>query len=280
MSLIDAHAHVWTADFARYPLAPGYTLDDVRPASFTLDDFFRHARPHGVERVNLVQSRFHGFDNSFLLDTIAVNKTICVGTAVIDVHQPHPDRQMAELAEHGIRAFRIHPRLSQMPPERWLQPAGYQAMFAAAARLNLGISCLIDPDCLPELERLCDRYGETPVIIDHLCRIGADGVLRSRDVDALCAMSRHPRAMVKVGGFYPLGAQSPPYADLVPLIERVVEAFGAQRCMWESDCPYQVQQHNYLQSVNLIQSGCLFLSERDKISLLQKTAEAFYFAPI
>ena len=35
MSFIDAHVHVWTDDFARYPLAPGYRVEDMKPPTFT-----------------------------------------------------------------------------------------------------------------------------------------------------------------------------------------------------------------------------------------------------
>lgn len=278
MSIIDAHSHVWSADLVRYPIAPGYTADEIRPIAFPLEELFRHAAPHGVERVNLIQSRFHGFDNRTITDAIAESKGRCVGTAVIDVHAPHPDREMLDLARLGIRAFRIHPRLSKRPASQWLQPSGYETMFAAGARHNLAISCLIDPDCLPELDRMCRRFPETPVIIDHLCRVGADGEIREADIASLCAMACHPRLYMKIGGFYVLGKKSPPYDDLLPLIERVIAAFGSQRCMWESDCPYQVASHQYADSLNVIRQRCPFLTESDREWLLRRTAETVLFA--
>lgn len=276
LSIIDAHSHVWSNDLFRYPLAAGYTLDDIRPAAFTLDDFWSHAKPHGVERVNLIQSRFHGFDNRTVVDAVAASKGACVGTAVIDVHQPEPDRAMIDLAGHGIRAFRIHPRLSQRPPAEWLRPAGYDRMFAAGARHNLFMSCLIEADAFAELDRQCDRFPETPVVIDHLGRIGLDGVIRASEIDALCSLARHPRLYIKVGGFYAL-SKTPPYDDLIPVIERVIAAFGARRCMWESDCPYQVHGHRYVDSIDVIQNRCPFLSDDDKEWLLRGTAETTLF---
>ena len=44
----------------------------------------RHAEPAGVAKVNLIQISFYGFDNSFMLDTIAQDPEKFVGTAVID----------------------------------------------------------------------------------------------------------------------------------------------------------------------------------------------------
>jgi predicted TIM-barrel fold metal-dependent hydrolase len=150
-------------------------------------------------------------------------------------------------------------------------------MFAAGARNKQAMSCLIDPDALPELDRRCKKFPDTPVIIDHLCRIGADGTVADRDVDALCAMARYPRVMVKVGAFYALGKKKPPYTDLAPLIQWVVKAFGARRCMWESDCPFQVAEHRYQDSIDLVRTKLDFLTADDRDWLLRRTAEEFFF---
>ena len=149
---------------------------------------------------------------------------------------------MLALARGGILAFRIRgkstrPSLGDGP--RWLDHEGYERMFQAAADHRLALSFLMSPPDLPELDRMCRRYPETPVIIDHLCLIGRLGTFPEEQVAALCAMARHPAVMVKVGAFYALGAKKPPYLEQLPLIRRVVEAFGPERCMWESDCPLQ-----------------------------------------
>ena len=76
-----------------------------------------------------------------------------------------------------------------------------------------------------------------------------EGTIKDADVEALCALAKHPKVYVKVGAFYALGQKKPPYTDLAPLIRAVVKAFGACRCMWESDCPFQVVKDRYVDSV-------------------------------
>jgi predicted TIM-barrel fold metal-dependent hydrolase len=84
--------------------------------------------------------------------------------------------------------------------------------------------------------------------------------------------------MVKVGAFYALGKKKAPYTDLAPLIEKVVSAFGVERCMWESDCPFQVVGgHTYKDSIDLVKSRLTFLSDGDREWLLRKTAERVFF---
>jgi predicted TIM-barrel fold metal-dependent hydrolase len=268
----------------------------MKPPRFTPEDLFKHTKPNGVNRVVLIQMSYYtpqgkpsekdkSFNNDYMLHMIALHKDVFVGTAVIDPAGRAPDRLMTELAKQGVRAFRIYPGLEGgIKPntgtgERWLQADGYATMFAAGAKNNQAISCLINPDALPDLDRMCQKFPGTPVIVDHLCRIGADGTIRDRDVEALCAMARHKRVMIKVGAFYALGKKKAPYTDLAGLIEKVVKAFCPQRCMWESDCPFQVEEgHNYKDSIDLVRQRLDFLGAADREWLLRKTAEQFFFA--
>src|SRR5437763_12098573 len=82
--IIDAHAHVWSDDDARFPIAAGMRRPTDAPAAFTTDDLLRHMHTVGVSRVNLIQISFYGFDNTYMLEAIAQSPHLLVGTAVID----------------------------------------------------------------------------------------------------------------------------------------------------------------------------------------------------
>lgn len=279
MKYIDAHVHVWTPDTSHYPLAKGFKKQDMKPASFTPEELFKHTKPNGVDRINLIQMSYYGFDNSYMLDMIALHKGVFVGTAVVDPQADDVAKTMTALLKKGVKAFRIYPALVKAKVEKWLEPAGYAKMFAQAARNNQAISCLIDADALPEIDRMCKKYPGTPVIIDHLARIGTSGTVDDDAVKALCALAKHKKVMVKVGAFYALGKKKAPYTDLAGLIEKVVKAYGVERCMWESDCPFQVVEgHTYKDSIELVKSKLKFLSEGDREWLLRKTAEKFFFS--
>jgi predicted TIM-barrel fold metal-dependent hydrolase len=57
----------------------------------------------------------------------------------------------------------------------------------------------------------------------------------------------------------------------------VVKAFGANRCMWESDCPFQVVKDKYQDSLDLVRKRLDFLTDEDRDWLLRRTAEQFFF---
>ena len=62
MGYVDAHVHVGTPDTAHDSLAAGWKKEQMQSPSFTPEELFKHCRPAGVDRVNLIQTSFHGID--------------------------------------------------------------------------------------------------------------------------------------------------------------------------------------------------------------------------
>jgi predicted TIM-barrel fold metal-dependent hydrolase len=275
---IDAHSHVWTPVVDHYPLAEGFTVADMQPRSFTAEELLAVCEPCGVGRVNLIQMSYYAFDNAYMLDMIKAFPGRFVGTAIVDPLAADPAAAMRALQPKGVRAFRIQPKYSKQPSAHWLKPEGYKAMFAESERSGLVLSCLIDPQEMHEVDRMCRAYPHARVVIDHLARVGIDGTIRDADVQALCDLAQHPHVYVKVGAFYALGKKQPPYLDLAPLIRRVVQAFGSRRLMWESDCPFQVVDHKYEDSIALVRDRLDFLSDDDRRWMLGGTAERLLFS--
>jgi predicted TIM-barrel fold metal-dependent hydrolase len=273
---IDAHVHVWTPDVERYPLAAGFRKEEMKPASFTPEELFQHARPNGVTRITLIQMSFYGYDNSYMLDSMKKHPGVFSGVAVIDEND-RPAERMAELQKEGVRGFRIRP--GERKPDQWLAGDGMQAMWRKGAETGLNMCCLIDAVFLPSVDRMCREHSETPVVIDHFARIGVDGTIRKSDLDNLCSLAKHKNVTVKVSAFYALGKKEDPYLDLIPMIRQVFDAYGPERLMWASDGPFQVvPPHTYQPSIDLVRLRCDFLSESDREWLLRKTAERVFFS--
>lgn len=272
---IDAHVHVWSADTARYPFKPGFPEEKLRAPSFTPEELFRHTRPCGVSRVVLIQMSYYGTDNSYMVDVMREYPKVFSGVAVIDPEE-HPRETMKQLGSKGVRGFRIG--AGRLGPERWLEGDGMEAMWKCGAEERLSMCPLINPDCLPALDRMCERFPQTPVVIDHFARIGIDGQFRKDDLDNLCGLARHRNVHVKVSAFSALGAKKAPYLDVAPMIRRVLETFGAERLMWATDGPWQMMNgHTYRDSIELIRRGLDFLTDHDRQWLLRKTAERVFF---
>jgi predicted TIM-barrel fold metal-dependent hydrolase len=274
---IDAHVHVWTPDTVKYPLADGMTKAGCVD-SFTPEQLFAHCRPQGVSRIVLIQMSFYRFDNSYMLDSIGAHPGVFSGVAIVDENQAGVSAKMRDLAKRGVRGFRIYAGKGQSL-ENWLGSPGMAEMWRTAADEGLNICLLINPEALPLVDKMCVKYPKTPVVVDHFARLGMAGPVTRAHLDRLLHLSAHPQVCVKTSAFYALGKKQPPYLDLGPMIRECRDHFGAERLMWASDCPFQVDPgHSYADSIALIRDRLDFLSASDKEWMLHKTAARVFFS--
>ncbi len=275
---IDAHVHVWTPDVAKYPLARGYAVSDMRPPSFTPEQLFAHCKPEGVNRIVLIQMSYYQTDNRYMLDMIRTHPGVFSGVAIVDHHAGDVAATMRSLVQQGVRGFRISAGKEKNLSD-WLGSPGMATLWKTAAELKVSVCPLINPDTLPLLDKMCEWYPDTSVVIDHFARLGMAGPPKAEEVQNLLRLARHARTHVKASAFYALGAKKAPYLDMGPLIRQVRDAFGPQRVMWASDCPFQVEHgHNYHHSIALIRDRLDFLTDQDKAWMLRGTAEKVFFS--
>ncbi len=274
---IDAHVHVWTPDTSKYPLAAGMTKAGCVD-SFTPEQLFAHCEPEGVDRIVLIQMSFYQKDNSYMLDSIAAHLGVFSGVAIVNEHEAGVGQRMKDLARRGVRGFRITAG-KEKNLERWLGSDGMAEMWRTAADEGLNICPLINPEALPLIDQMCVKHPRTSVVIDHFARLGMAGPVTRADLDRLLHLSKHPHTHVKTSAFYALGKKQAPYLDLGPMIRELRDSFGAQRLMWASDCPFQVDPGStYRDSIALIRDRLDFLSAEDKSWMLRRTAEKVFFA--
>jgi predicted TIM-barrel fold metal-dependent hydrolase len=273
---IDAHSHIWTTDLRKYPLRNQQKVEVLQPRSFTDEELMAIAEPEGVGRVVLIQHHpYHGFDNSYLIDTWKKHPEKFRIVGQIDDTKPGVDRLMKDMLKTGVTGFRIGPRTDR---PGWLEGDGMKSMWKTAAETRQSMCCLINPDNLAEVGKWCQQFPETPVVVDHFARIGEDGEIRDADLRNLCGLAAHHLVRVKLSAYYAFGKKQPPHHELIPMIKRLFEEFGPDRLMWASDCPYQLTAPNtYASSIALIRDQIDFVSKEDRHKLLQTTAQTTFF---
>ena len=277
---IDAHSHIWPPETDKFPLAAGKTKKDLDPPSFTDDELMAIARPEGVGRVVLIQhSGYHLFDNSYLIDAVRRHPKLFRIVGMIDDHQPDAGASMRKLLPQGVAGFRITPFIHKGAyADLWLKTDGMTEMWKTGAETKQAMCCLINAEQLPGIDAMCERFPDTPVVIDHFARIGVDGQMRDDEIKLLTRLARHKQTSVKLSAYYALGQKKPPHLELIPMIKRLYEAFGPQRLMWASDAPYQIQGVNtYKASISLVRDKLDFITADDREWLLRKTAERVFF---
>jgi L-fuconolactonase len=155
------------------------------------------------------------------------------------------------------------PGQRRRPPGLLLDPQ-FRAGFARLALLGLTFDAWLFQPQLPDLVDLAGSFPGTTIVLNHFggpLSVGPYANRRSEMFDAwrhsIRELARRPNVVVKAGGLgmlycgfdFHLRPKSPASEELAsawrPYIEAVIEAFGAERCMFESNFPVDKQSCSY-----------------------------------
>jgi L-fuconolactonase len=183
------------------------------------------------------------------------------------------DPDMAEIiAEVRAHPGRLGIRVDQ-PSAAELAGGGYAALFRAAMRSEVPIWIVL-PGRMAELRRLVQAFPDLQFIVDHAGmpetwpRTGAD---RFAPLEGLIALAAYRNVAVKWGHMTKMSARPFPYDDVLAELRRVVDAFGPERVMWESDWT-QCRGHETLAEMLFSIRLADAFSDADKEWLLGRSA--------
>jgi len=226
---IDAHCHV--LEPSRFPYA-----DDVlyRPAGQEMGSakYFQEVMAcYEVQHALLVgPNSGYATDNRCLLDALASAPTKFKGIAVV----PNDTslEALQQLKAQGVIGIAFNPALMGFdfyadiePLLQRLKQLDMWAQFQFENDLAL--------DFLPMLSRV-----DVKMMVDHCGRPNLAAGLAQKGFQALLALGREGRTLVKISGFAKFSQAGYPFTDARPYIENLVTAFGLKNCVWASDWPY------------------------------------------
>jgi predicted TIM-barrel fold metal-dependent hydrolase len=181
------------------------------------------------------------------------------------------------------------------------RPAGlyldktFREGFAKLAPLGLSFDAwLVEPQ-LPELIDLARAFPDTDIILDHVgtpLGVGAYAGRREERFgvwrDNIRALAKSPKVSVKLGGLampfcgFDSFMSQPPATSAqlakawAPYIETCIEAFGAERCMFESNFPVDLGSCSYATLWNAFKRIAAKASAAEKTALFSGTASRVY----
>lgn len=226
---IDTHCHL--LDPVRFPYA-----DDVayRPQGQEIGDqasFEQVMDCHGVKHALLVgPNSGYNLDNRCMLHALATGAGRFKGVAVVP--NDCPEDHLRALQAQGVVGIAFNVALRGLDFYADIGP-----LLQRLARLGMWAQFQVEGAQLPQLLPLL-AHNEVPLLFDHCGRPEAGQGLGQAGFQALLALGRAGRAVVKLSGEVKF-AQTPfPFPDTRPYIEALLEAFGLERCLWASDWPY------------------------------------------
>ncbi|MEO6841524.1 MAG: amidohydrolase family protein [Bradyrhizobium sp.] len=310
--IVDPHHHLWDRGGLRYmieeistDIASGHNI--IATVYVEARSMYRAVGPEEFRPVNEVEfangaaamSASGGYGPALICAGIVGHANLLLGDRVKAVLEAeivaghgrfrgirHSSAWDAEAAVASMYATR---------PKGLLLDPTYRKGFACLAPLGLSFDAWLFHPQLSELVDLARAFPETKIVLDHCggpIGLGRFAGRREETFPAWKAsiqqVAKCPNVVVKLGGLAMrlLGFDfheraMPPSSEQAaaawrPYIETCIEAFGPERCMFESNFPPDKGQCSYQVIFNAFKRIAAPYSEAEKTALFSKTATDFY----
>jgi predicted TIM-barrel fold metal-dependent hydrolase len=184
------------------------------------------------------------------------------------------------------------------PAEDMLASPGFRAGFAQLAALGLSFDAWLYFHQIPRLVDLARAFPQVPIVVDHCGGILGIGRYAGKRDEVFAQWSANvkllagcPNVMMKLGGLgmrlpgfgFEAGERAPSSAELAqawqPWMEPLIEAFGTNRCMFESNFPVDKGGFAYAVGWNAMKRIAAGASATEQADLFWRSATTFYRLP-
>jgi len=243
MMIIDSQVHIWAPETPAKPYARKDASTPHRPIPLGHEELLREMDGAGVERCVLVPPTWEDDRNDTSLEAANLypNRFAVMGRIKLTAPQ---SRELMATWKNQPHMLGIRLVFNQGRSKQWLEDGTADWFWDAAERYDVPVMAFA-PNSVPKLGEVAERHPGLRMIIDHM---GLSSALHGKSLEAAVAntikLSRLPNVAVKVSAL-PCYVDEPyPFPTLHPLVRRVVDAFGPQRCFWGTDlshlpCPYK-----------------------------------------
>jgi predicted TIM-barrel fold metal-dependent hydrolase len=243
MFIIDSQVHIWAPETPEKPYARQDASTPHRPVPLGHEELLREMDGAGVARCVLVPPTWEDDRNDTSLEAARLYPDRFAVMGRIKLTAP---QSRALLATWKNQPHMLGVRLifNQGRSKDWLFDGTADWFWDAAERHDVPVMAFA-PNAVPKLGDIAERHPGLRMIVDHM---GLSSALRGQSLEPAVAhiikLARLANVAVKVSAL-PCYVDEPyPFPALHPLVRRVVDAFGPQRCFWGTDlshlpCPYK-----------------------------------------
>jgi L-fuconolactonase len=271
--IVDAHHHLWDPALAEYP----WMTDEVAAIRrrFGPEDLEPLLHKFCIDGTVVVQARASIDETRWLLQIADTTPSVLGVVGWIDLTDADVARTLADL--NGGRLVGIRHQVHDEPDPAWLLRDDVQRGIAAVGEIGLAFDLLVRSAELPAAIETVRRHPETRFVLDHL----AKPPVREGDTDTwahgVAALADLPNVTCKLSGLVTEADWSAwRTAGLSEYHRRVIEWFGAERCMFGSDWPVCLLAAEYGDVLELLLQALSGLGERERADILGDTAARTY----
>ncbi len=244
MRVLDSHLHLWSPDVLTYgwlsgPLAyefAGLELDSARIEA-TDEESAVFVQADCIESQYLDEVRW--------VDSLAEEIGISAIVAGARLDRGADTVAHLEALSDFARVAGVRHLLQGEPVGFARSDAFLDGARALAARGLTFDACVRGAQQLADVDALAGAVPDLRIVLDHLGKpavgTAAAPLLPAAEwVDAIGVLARHPQLTCKLSGIPAEAGGDWTAEQMVPFLDAVADAFGADRLMWGSDWPVSV----------------------------------------
>ena len=272
-AVVDSHQHFWRPERGDY----GWLTPDsvALYRNFEPTDLQSELTEHGIDATVLVQAAPTLAETRYLLDLAEATPWIAGVVGWVDIEAPDAVSQIDALSSEP-HFVGIRPMIQDIDDPAWMLQRALKPGLRALANANKTFDALVRPRHLENLCVFAERHSDLRIIVNH----GAKPDIAGGDTKAwarhMKRLARDTDVCCKLSGLVTEAGTHWRREDILPVIEILLEAFGAERLMWGSDWPVLLMAGSYADWRALSLSALSVLTETQRASVLGTNAVRFY----
>jgi len=231
MLIVDSQIHIWQNG----KMSPHHRQD----SSFLAEDALKEMAAAGVDGAVIhPPSAFGEAANTLAVEAVRKHPDKFCILGHFDLKSPDREKIVAHWRERpGMLGFRY--TFSEPHQKSWWTDGSLDWFWKACEKENLRIGLLASGGNIKAFGKIAERHPGLKMHIDHIGRGGGRADLKDdalyANLDEMLALAKLPNVAVKLSGAPSTSSQPYPYRNIHPYLQRIIEAFGSERCFWGTD---------------------------------------------
>lgn len=272
--LFDSHAHIFSADTARYPVDTRNAREGeenlrrrIAENSISAERLLAWWRESGVVGGASVQyNTIYRTNNAYLLDASDTHPEMLSAVVILDAQRPETPAQLERLiAERGVVGLRLFGAADATGAYPWLDSEAALETWRMAERYALSMVVMYTPaaasaSALARVAALARAFPRLTITLDHFGWPASDPTNLGLHAP-LVALKTIPNLYYKITSinfslFEEYGIDAPQF------VRRAADIFGAERMMWGSDVGNTLESYASMAARARASASLLDASER------------------
>jgi len=280
MVVIDAHHHFWDPARASYP----WMTEALAPIRrrFGPEDLEPLLAANGIDRTVLVQTLSSIDETRELLATAAQHDFIAGVVGWVDL-TADVSKQLTSLraGPGGAKLVGIRHQVHDEADPGWLGKKDVRRGIAAVGKAGLAYDILVRTRELPAALALVKALPEMRFVIDHIAKPPIASGATSEWAAGLKPLAAFPNVYIKLSGMVTEADWKRwTVRDITPYVQRVLEWFGPERCVFGSDWPVCLVAASYARVIDVCGQAIGDLPADDRERIFGGNAALLYRLPV